>query len=257
MPLFRDRQLRKRWRYLGVYGPDLMLCAGRAEIGPFLQTFWAVWDPESGELHESTRLRRRGQRPEIGMEGSRVTIDAGEVRARLEVGDGREVEAICPSGRSFAWTRKWADIPVTGEVELPGGGRAVDARGMIDESAGYHGRHTAWLWSAGVGRSAEGQSIGWNLVTGINDPPSHSERAVWVEGEPSEVGPVRFDGLDAIEFGDGTRLDFHPEAERARRDNLLLIRSDYRQPFGRFSGSLAGLELAEGYGVMEQHTAVW
>jgi hypothetical protein len=128
---------------------------------------------------------------------------------------------------------------------------------MVDESAGYHARHTAWLWSAGVGRSADGRSLGWNLVTGINDPPARSERAVWVDGVPSEVGPVRFSGLDAIALGDGDQLEFSGEAERSRRDNLLLIRSDYRQPFGRFSGSIAGLDLAEGYGVMEEHTATW
>ena len=40
--------------------------------------------------------------------------------------------------------------------------------------------------------------------------------------------------------------------------NLLLLRSDYRQPFGVFSGTLpGGLELAEGYGVMEQHDVHW
>jgi hypothetical protein len=45
---------------------------------------------------------------------------------------------------------------------------------------------------------------------------------------------------------------------RARRDNLLLVRSDYRQPFGTFSGALPpGLELASGFGVMEWHDARW
>ena len=40
--------------------------------------------------------------------------------------------------------------------------------------------------------------------------------------------------------------------------NLLLMRSDYRQPFGTFAGTLpGGIELAEGYGVMEQHDVRW
>ena len=34
--------------------------------------------------------------------------------------------------------------------------------------------------------------------------------------------------------------------------------SDYRQPFGTFTGTLGGgVELAEGFGVMERHTARW
>jgi hypothetical protein len=35
------------------------------------------------------------------------------------------------------------------------------------------------------------------------------------------------------------------------------VRSSYRQPFGTFSGELAGLELAAGYGVMEAHDVFW
>jgi len=40
--------------------------------------------------------------------------------------------------------------------------------------------------------------------------------------------------------------------------NLLIFRSDYRQPFGTFSGELpGGPRLSEGYGVMESHDVRW
>jgi len=40
--------------------------------------------------------------------------------------------------------------------------------------------------------------------------------------------------------------------------NLLVMRSHYRQPFGTFAGTLpGGVELAEGYGVMEEHDVLW
>ena len=84
-----------------------------------------------------------------------------------------------------------------------------------------------------------------------------SERAVWVDGSPSEPEPVEFEGLEAARFGDGSRLVFAAESERARNDNLLLFRSRYRHRFGSFSGALDGVELAEGFGVMEEHEAVW
>jgi hypothetical protein len=36
------------------------------------------------------------------------------------------------------------------------------------------------------------------------------------------------------------------------------VQSRYRQPFGTFSGRLpGGLELAAGYGVMEEHDVRW
>jgi hypothetical protein len=47
-------------------------------------------------------------------------------------------------------------------------------------------------------------------------------------------------------------------ATRARRENYLLIRSDYEQPFGRFEGEVPGAgELREGWGVMERHDVLW
>jgi hypothetical protein len=48
----------KAWRYVGVYGPEVMLCAAVARIGPARQSFWAVWDRE--ELHEQTHFRGDG-----------------------------------------------------------------------------------------------------------------------------------------------------------------------------------------------------
>ena len=97
----------------------------------------------------------------------------------------------------------------------------------------------------------------WNLVAGVHDAPRRSERTVWVDGAPREVGPGRLrrgPGVDRRRRG----LRFAAEAERARRDDLLLIASDYRQPFGTFAGTLPdGTELASGYGVMERHRARW
>ena len=53
-------------------------------------------------------------------------------------------------------------------------------------------------------------------------------------------------------------LRFAARAERARRDELLLFASDYRQPFGGVTGTLpGGVELASGSGVMERHHARW
>ncbi len=135
----------------------------------------------------------------------------------------------------------------------------VDADAVVDDSAGYHSRRTEWRWSAGVGRGEAGERVAWNLVTGVHDAPQASERTVWVDGEPREVAPVEFaPSLDAIAFADGCALQFAAEATRTRTDDLGFFRSDYTQPFGTFAGALeGGLELAEGRGVMERHTARW
>ena len=93
----------------------------------------------------------------------------------------------------------------------------------------------------------------------VNDPEAGSERAVWIEGEdePREPGRVEFDGHEAVRFANGSRLEFAADAERRADESRLVVKYSYRQPFGRFSGSLDGIQLAEGIGVMEHQDAVW
>jgi hypothetical protein len=256
MPLLRAGRIRKRWRYVGLFGPAVMLCAARVQVGPMRQSFWAVWDREGGRRHAHTRILPGGG--EVEMDGAEIRIRAGEVSADLRLGDSEAIESICPSGeRGYGWTRKRAGVPVSGTIEAGGRYWQVDGLGVEDESAGYHQRHTSWHWSAGVGRAADGRAVAWNLASGINDPERGSERAIWVEGSPHEPEPVAFGGLDSIRFADGARLTFAAESERARNDNLIFFRSRYRHLFGRFTGELEGIELAEGLGVMEEHEAVW
>jgi hypothetical protein len=255
MPLFENWQLRKRWRYVGVFADELMLCAARAEVGPLTQSFWVFWDRE-GRCHRAHTALRPGSR-EVTLEGPRLAIDADGLRADLRLGDCTPVESTCPSGRALAWTRKRVGMPVEGTVEVPGHRWQVEGRGIDDESAGHHQRHTSWRWSAGVGSTGDGRPLAWNLVEGINDPPSGSERAIWIEGEPFEPPPVSFRGMEGIDVGGGESLEFATESKHARDENFLLLRSRYRHCFGSFSGSLGGLQLTDGLGVMEEHDALW
>jgi hypothetical protein len=262
LPLRLHRRWRKAWRWVGAFDEELMLCAASVRVGPGAQTFWAVLERGSGRLHERTRLPLPGARREVAFDAHRVAIRGGEVEAELELDMAgvEPIECACANGEGgFTWTRKAAGVGVAGDVEIDGRRRRLDALAVVDDSAGYHRRRTSWLWSCGVGVDRSGRPLAWNLVSGINDPPRFSERAIWVDGVPGEPGPVSFDGLDSISFADGARMTFDAEAERARSDRFgPLFRSEYRAPFGSFSGSLeGGIELESGVGVMEAHDAVW
>jgi hypothetical protein len=256
MPMLRGGRPLKRWTYVGVYDAGLMLCAGSVRIGPLRQAFWAVWDPVAGRLRERTRSLRTGV---VRLDRRRAHVHDGPVQVDLTLGDGPPVEVISPHGGEYVWTRKVGGVRACGRVVLDGRERRIDARAVVDESAGYHARETAWAWSAGMGTTADGRPVAWNLVDGIHDAERNSERTVWIDGGAREVGPVRFaPDLGAIEGPAGEALRFEEQAERSREDNLLVLRSSYRQPFGRFTGVLpGGVELAEGHGVMERHAARW
>jgi Domain of unknown function (DUF2804), C-terminal len=255
MRMFRDRRPLKRWRYVGAYGPELMLCAGDARIGPLRQRFWALATPD-GRIRERTALLGSGG---VRIAGPEVAIDAPDVRARVRVDETPGVETLSGHGGSYIWTSKQGGARVHGLVEVDGVPHQLDCRGIVDDSAGYHARHTVWKWSAGVGTTGEGRPVAWNLVTGVHDDPRASERSVWLDGEPSEVGPVEFeDDLSKIRFSEGGELEFTEWAAREDNTNALLLKSWYRQPFGTFKGTLpGGLALSEGYGVMESHDVWW
>lgn len=210
--------LRKSWRWIGAFGPDVMLCVAHARVGVIRRSWWAVWD--GATLHEGTR-------PPFSL--------------ALEQGEPIEVT----TGPAF--TRK-TPLRVRGTVL----GKEIDLPGLLDESHGRHARRTSWMWSAGAGTTSGGVPVVWNLVDGLHDG-SPSERTVWRGGVPTEVGPQPFDSLHGV--GD---LRFTASATRAKKESYLLIASDYEQPFGTFTGTLpTGEALATGYGVMERHEALW
>jgi hypothetical protein len=241
----------KAWRYIGVFGPELMLCIAAVRIGRARQSFWAAWDREGQRLHERTWLGPGGVRLARG----RAVVADGGAGADITLDEGSGVETVCADGGAYAWTRKQGGVRATGTVVLRDGRpRSIAAAAIIDDTAAYYRRHTRWRWCAGVGIDVDGRAAAWNLVEGVNDPPRESERTVWLDGEPHEAPPTAIDpGLAGA--GD---LRFHAEATRAHAQNLLVVRSRYRQPFGTFSGTLpGGPALAAGYGVMEDHDVFW
>jgi hypothetical protein len=269
MALFQSRRPLKRWRYVAIFAEDLMACAAQVQIGPAKQSFWALYLEDPPALRERTRLLpRRGEvellaghpgGPHSGERGRLRVNDRGvELDVTLEEGAGWE--ARCAHGRGEVWTRKQAGVRAAGTIALDGEApRPVDGLAVIDDTAGYHARRTEWWWTAGVGESPDGVALAWNLVSGVNDPPSGSERAVWVAGQPTEAAAVSFSGdLERIDCEDGSKLRFRAQAQRSRKDNLLILSSDYQAPFGTFTGTLpGGIALAHGRGVVEHHRARW
>ncbi|HEY2535989.1 MAG TPA: DUF2804 family protein [Solirubrobacteraceae bacterium] len=258
MRLLRGGRPLKRWRYVGVFCEELMACAAIVQVGPARQCFWALHTRADGRLRERTRMIvHRGS---VALAPGRMAVRDGEVSLELELEEDEGIQARCPHGAGEVWTRKQAGVRACGTLALDGGPpRPIEALATIDDTVGYHARHTEWWWSAGVGSGKDGEALAWNLVAGVNDPPSGSERAVWVDGIARETRPVSFAAdLSEIVAADGSRLGFTAEAVRRRSENLLVLSSDYTAPFGTFAGALpGGVRLANGLGVMEYHRAKW
>lgn len=261
-PMVRGGRLRKHWRYAGVWGQSISLCVAEVRVGPLRQEFWAVWLRGEGRLHQRTRLTTG----RVHVEHDRIRVDDGDVVIDLRVTavDDSAVEVVTPVGRNWTWTRKIA-ARATGHLRIGAREHALDAPALMEDNGGYHPRRAHWWWAAGAGTLTDGRSAMWNQVVGLNDCLPHTENTVWIDGSPTVTGLAQIStDLTDIAISDANhpdrtaRLLFGREVDRQHTTNLGLVRSHYRAPFGTFRGSLpGGLELVDGYGVMEDHRALW
>ncbi len=203
----------KRWRYVGIFCEELMACAATVQVGPARQTFWAILSREDGRLRERTHtLGGHGSvellpgslrvhngagidpgRPQVRASGTAIP---GQLRIRdngvvldLTLAEDMGIEALCSHGRAYVWTHKQAGIPARGTVALDGGPpREIEALAVVDDTAGYHARVTEWWWAAGVGVDPDGTPLAFNLVEGVNDPPTEAGR----HSPPTDSRDTRF-----------------------------------------------------------------
>ena len=90
----------KAWTWVGAFGPELMLCAASARVGPARTAWWAVWDGE--RLHERTFRRARSGH---GDAGARARVDGVldlvvEPGAPWAVRTGRDLDAQAAGARA-------------------------------------------------------------------------------------------------------------------------------------------------------------
>src|SRR3712207_369755 len=99
MPLVLHGRPRKQWRYVGVFGERLMLCAGYFRMGPVAQSWWAVWDREKEALRERTRLVH--PKRHVRLPPGRVLVSDGHVAVDLVVDSGVPVETVSSAGSAW------------------------------------------------------------------------------------------------------------------------------------------------------------
>lgn len=121
-----------------------------------------------------------------------------------------------------------------------------EAYGLIDIHKGYYPFVMKWHWATGAVVTPKGL-VGFNFTDNqVIDQSRFNENGLWVDGKLSPLGPARFefdpgDHLAPWRIRDDEgRVDlrFEPQTIRKVDINLLVLRSKYRGPFGRFSGTI-------------------
>lgn len=118
-----------------------------------------------------------------------------------------------------------------------------DAYGLIDIHKGYYPYVMKWHWATCGGRDDQGRLLGLNLTNNqVKDQDAYNENCFWVDGKVRLLPPVTFTFDDPekpwlIKDREGkVDLVFTPQVVRRVNVNALVIRSNYKAPFGEFSG---------------------
>ncbi|MHB8895399.1 MAG: DUF2804 domain-containing protein [Candidatus Geothermincolia bacterium] len=141
--------------------------------------------------------------------------------------------------------------------------------GLMDVQKTYYPYRTFWNWATFAGHDESGSFIAMNACQNfIKDDEVFNENCTWVDGEITLLGAVKFD-FDRNDLmkpwkisapGGGLDLTFTPEGRRVGKVNLGVVMSDFNQPFGKFTGTMAGpsgslVQVDQPFGLCEWHLA--
>lgn len=195
------------------------------------------------------------------------------------------IEVMRPSGHEtlnvvvpwdahrFQFTSKQTALPASGHVAL--GTRRYKVSGgnafaCLDFGRGIWPYRTAWNWASCAARSGS-DLVTLNVGAKWTDGTGATENGIGLNGRLSKIQlPVRveYDRTDFMrpwrligEEADGMELDFVPFFDHKSHTNLLILRSDVHQLFGRFTGRVRvggrDVVLEESIGWAEEHIARW
>ena len=159
------------------------------------------------------------------------------------------VNVVIPwSAHQFNFNSKQFCLPAGGAVSLGAQTFSFEpgrAFGCLDFSRGIWPYRTFWNWACFSG-TQNGRTIGINLGGSWTDGTGMTENGICVDGRVSKIGEdlVFSDHPSdqmkpwAITAPVSGRIDLRliPFFERVAKTNRLIIRSEFRQVFGRFSG---------------------
>lgn len=123
----------------------------------------------------------------------------------------------------------------------------TDAFGTLDWGRGVWTYKNTWYWSSASGLQ-DGVLTGFNLGYGFGDTSKASENMFYYDGVSYKLDDIQFDMPKKADKDDylstwiiksksnDVYLEFHPILDRHSNANLLIIKSNQHQVFGKFNG---------------------
>lgn len=301
-PLRVAQRLRiKRWDYYGVTHPDGFFSATIADLGYAGQVFVYVIDFATGSCREDTvtiPLGRgvvlpRNSDGDANYDGKRAQIAFRSTanQRTLEVGwdgfAGSQLSAdirfnvpethestvvVIPIGKQrFYYNRKINCMPATGRITIGDVATPIDSAtstGTLDWGRGVWPYRSFWVWASASGLLSDGRHAGLNLGFGFGDTAAATENTMLIDGVIHKLASIdfRYDAPNLMQpwrmTSDRVDLEFTPFLERVAKTNLLVVRSEVHQMFGRYRGTVIAddgdpVRFDGMVGWAEEHHARW
>lgn len=173
-------------------------------------------------------------------------------------------------GNRLFYTHKTA-CPVEGFVSFDGKRVQLDPQtdlALMDLQKSYYPYRSFWKWATFAGHDSSGRLLAMNMCENfLEESERYNENCVWVDGRifPCSAAVFSFNEDDPLEpweinTTDGAlQVRFKPQGLRAQRSGFGPILSDFKQPFGTFTGTVrvAGetIEVENHFGLCEHHLA--
>lgn len=156
--------------------------------------------------------------------------------------------------KAFYYNQKIVGFKACGKVNY--GGQEIvfnedDTQAILDWGRGVWTYKNTWYWSSLAG-VVDGHKVGFNLGYGFGDTSSATENMLFFDGYANKINDVEFqipktkngkyDYMSPwrITSSDGAvGLSFAPILNRHSDTNLLVLRSNQNQVFGKFTGKLS------------------
>lgn len=178
--------------------------------------------------------------------------------------------AVCtPTGVSgWTFTHKQTTLPVKGHVRI--NHQLIDLAeqqfmAAVDDTCGMLRTETAWHWLSLSGVDGNGERLGLNLATGVNETFS-TENSLWKNGKIYELPAVLFEQQDEHQWrifsanGD-VQLMVTTTWRRHEAKNFIVVASQFSQWVSKVSGKVKlnnqWIDIAPQVALLEQHYAKW
>ena len=180
----------------------------------------------------------------------------------------------------WTYTQKHNALTVEGQLLVNNEPQDLSqALAGYDFSAGYMRRETSWRWASINTYLTDGTKLGLNLATGVNES-GFSENCCWLDGQRYYLPAVHFDfqrqrskeqnnspwfitSHEKTAAGNAVvELSFEPLNCRQERLNLYVLKSNFRQYIGYYSGVIYTpdgnkIMIDKLLGLSEDHFARW